>query len=1423
MSLDDFPMEKYIIHAEKVAKPPKYLNETVSYDVDGAKLYPLFWPDGASHYGLNDSQQAAFRAALTQEIAVIQGPPGTGKTFIGLKIAQTLLKNRTIWHERGPILVICYTNHALDQFLEGIMPFTKDLLRIGGRSKNENLNKYNLRNSKVQRKSEAFYQIYRELKICLGKLKSIDNEFENILNYDGIIDFSSFDVLPHYRNSPFRHIAKEDITSWLLAEVNGDGEETDTMLPTLNVALPMISKTVPKSSKTDSDDEINSEFDDREQEADIIEIEGDVANLVPLITLREIQLKIYQLKCKLEEFIQTPLGVIRESLEGDNIRERLFQLYQTYDYLQNLVRVDFRIHLYRKNVLENFLMRLRNLNKYRHCSNPDMDPRLMNPDDRWALYSMWLQQYLQYLGRKRKQKKYKIYSEQRDIEDVKIMRENLVVGMTTTGAARLRASLEALRSPIVIVEEAAEVLESHIVTALTVRCQHLILIGDHKQLKPSTANYKIATQYGLEVSLFERMVNNDLQCYTLDVQHRMKPKICNLIRPTIYPHLLDHTSVMRRPSIQGVVPDLFFIDHKYPEELCDNSSKKNIHEAKYLINLAKYLILNGYESDNITILAAYLGQMFEMQRERKKNDMLLANVRIAVLDNYQGEESDIILLSLVRNNSDNKIGFLKIENRVCVALSRARNGLYIMGNMDMLCNNSSLWRDVKKTLEAENALGKSLELRCSIHDTITEVECEDDFAKVPEGGCTLKCGTELSCGHICNNVCHIQDRDHNIYKCYEHCGRRLCDKTETHICKKKCFEECGPCDYPVTHMLPCGHEATIPCHIDPLDHKCSTLVSTTLECNHVANRPCYIPTEDFPCPHPCDNRVEQCGHACTRLCHVKDDPDHLQYKCQKPCVKSRLGCTSLKEPHVCRRRCFEECEPCTVDVKKKRTLCPHVYKVPCNSDVDEIVCEKPCKTLLPCNHICKKKCFETCGPCSIKVEKNIPACGHKTKLSCFETPERKHCNKQCNQTLPCGHGCTNKCSQPCTAKCLHMKDCDLMSPCGHNVKKISCYENCNNYDLILLKYCTAPCGVKLKCDHICKGTCGACFQGRIHQRCGEKCGVYLVCNHECPIPCREACKPCEKNCTYRCDHSVCKKKCGEICVKCAEQCPRKCVHQACKKKCGDICSVGPCEEPCPKSLQCGHPCIGFCNDRCPRKCRICDNDEVSEIFFGTEDDEDARFVELQDCKHILESTGMENWLNQGDEIQMKVCPKCKASVVNTQRYSDYVKRAIIDINNIKQRLIGSHKQNEERRERLLEQVAFIQEKSNKLLGMTHLRNSIKKIEGRLQSSKQVSLKSGKSNRVKQPIDGIVLQALTSKIQLLRYLLDVCCMPENIFMSPEMKAQITFILDTLVRDEDQITVQEIEDIELEINRLRRIVEIHPRLLPKYATDTVTVWV
>ena len=90
---------------------------------DVAKDKIFNWPDRES-LGLNESQMRAFKLALTKEFALIQGPPGTGKTFVGLKIAQALLDNTSLWQdEKGssPILMVSYTNHALDQFLEGLI------------------------------------------------------------------------------------------------------------------------------------------------------------------------------------------------------------------------------------------------------------------------------------------------------------------------------------------------------------------------------------------------------------------------------------------------------------------------------------------------------------------------------------------------------------------------------------------------------------------------------------------------------------------------------------------------------------------------------------------------------------------------------------------------------------------------------------------------------------------------------------------------------------------------------------------------------------------------------------------------------------------------------------------------------------------------------------------------------------------------------------------------------------------------------------------------------------------------------------------------------------------------------------------------------------------------------------------------------
>ncbi|KAJ3662954.1 hypothetical protein Zmor_007268 [Zophobas morio] len=1388
MNVDNFPMEKYIIRVDSSVEPPQYLTSPICrYTIRGHEFSPLLnWPS-TNFYRLNESQSIAFKAALTQEFSIIQGPPGTGKTFLGLKIAKTLIENRRLWYAKTPMLVICYTNHALDQFLEGITEFTGEIVRVGGQSKNEKMKLFNLKNRSRFKMSAAVYQQRNEVQVMLGQIRSITENLKQIEFYHSIRAFDVFEeVVPNFGKTWFRKVQKDDILDWLLS-----GDEDFTFPDAAGrSSVAEISEGINNLHVEDRNEEDELEESENEDEMDenfenqVDDLFDEVKSVfvpcsIPLVTVSSMNDRIFYLQSAISqlELIEEP--TTEQLIFEDQCRLELLVLRRRYDYL-NAKLIEGK----QRSAVPRQMPQFVNLNQ----------PHKIPPNDRWNLYFYWLDLYKQKLRKrlealnKEFREVYKAYEELRDVEDTRSMKNALVVGITTTGAARLRSSLQALKSPIVIVEEAAEVLEAHIVSSLTKNCKHLILIGDHQQLKPSTANYSVEKFYKLGISLFERMVINKSQLYTLNVQHRMRPEISSLISPTIYPALEDHSSVNDRPSIKGLDNCLFFINHTHKEAECEGTSKKNFHEASFLIKFAKHLVLNGYKPENITILAAYLGQMFEMQKEKKKHKHVLGDMRIAVLDNYQGEECDIILLSLVRSNSENRIGFLSIENRVCVALSRARNGFYIMGNMDQLCAASQLWQKIRRTLEQQNAIGSELKLRCQVHtDKITYVQKGEDFLQIPEGGCDQKCGADLSCGHKCTSLCHIADRDHNNYRCREVCNKRLCDADARHLCEKMCYQECGPCYYPVPRFLACRHTVNLECHVDPDTYQCVVLVSTTLPCGHVADKPCHRDPQTYRCPHPCEIKVEPCGHACTQNCHIRKDPDHLQYKCTKRCAQYRKDCSLEIDTHLCPKLCYEECDPCLIRVRKKRTICPHVYDVPCSSNVDEIICEKPCIKILPCGHKCKSKCHQPCGKCEVQVEKINSICGHPIKVKCCEEPDRALCNKKCPLKLPCGHNCTKKCNEPCTTRCREIVDCKIQAPCGHSLTRIKCWiaksDSARQNSATLLKYCTQPCSAQLKCGHRCPGTCGECHQGRVHKRCNEK----------------QACRPCARPCPYKCQHGSCSKRCGDACTPCKEKCTRRCSHQKCTNFCGSICNVPPCEQPCDKKLQCGHPCVGFCGDPCPPKCLICDKEELTTIFFGFEEDEGARFVLLKDCGHIFESVGLDGWMAQdSNKIGFKVCPGCKTPIKTTQRYGNLIKTALADVSKVKNDFYGNLQEIKTMRERLLAKLEDLNETMPIVMRIhcAEVRTFLELIETRLQTDRK-----GKRQEINKP----ELKAIESKLQIIEHIIKIC-LKVDVGESDAYAPQVKFLVKILSRDEDYITDQEIEDIQLELNRLTRMTEL-----------------
>ena len=214
--------------------------------------------------------------------------------------------------------------------------------------------------------------------------------------------------------------------------------------------------------------------------------------------------------------------------------------------------------------------------------------------NRHALADLWLKELNAVAqkkiraGRERHKeacRRHRIIDEERDAS---ILRGAKVIGMTTTGAAKNRKLLERVRPIVLIVEEAAEVLEAHILSALVPSIQHMILIGDHQQLRPKTEIYNLARRHELDVSMFERLIDIGVPYTILNTQHRMRPEFSRLLTPSIYETLIDHPSVELYPRIKGMSKDLQFVCHTNPENTnnqSDSKSKTNEHEGnnKFLL------------------------------------------------------------------------------------------------------------------------------------------------------------------------------------------------------------------------------------------------------------------------------------------------------------------------------------------------------------------------------------------------------------------------------------------------------------------------------------------------------------------------------------------------------------------------------------------------------------------------------------------------------------------------------------------------------------------------------------------------------------------------------------------------------------------------------------------------------------------------
>lgn len=256
-----------------------------------------------------------------------------------------------------------------------------------------------------------------------------------------------------------------------------------------------------------------------------------------------------------------------------------------------------------------------------------------------------------------------------------------------------------------------------------------MLIGDHQQLRPATSVHRLAVQFGLDVSLFERLLTRGVAHVTLRTQRRMRPEISALLGH-IYPALHDHQSTLGRGPVAGVRCPVFFVQHSLHEGAAGEArSRVNAHEASFLAALAQWLVRCGHAAESLSVLTPYCGQLLALRQAFALRGPELSACVLRSVDQYQGEENSIVLLSLVRSNAEGTIGFLGVDNRVCVALSRARLGLYVIGNGALLRSKRPLWASVLSKLEQGGQTGAYLPLDATRPHTGKPalVACADDF------------------------------------------------------------------------------------------------------------------------------------------------------------------------------------------------------------------------------------------------------------------------------------------------------------------------------------------------------------------------------------------------------------------------------------------------------------------------------------------------------------------------------------------------------------------------------------------------------------------------------------------------------------------------------------------------------------------------
>jgi senataxin len=243
----------------------------------------------------------------------------------------------------------------------------------------------------------------------------------------------------------------------------------------------------------------------------------------------------------------------------------------------------------------------------------------------------------------------------------------------------------------VIIDESGQAVELTTLIPLQKDCRHCILVGDPKQL-PATVVSKHAAELMYTRPLFDRIISYPRDFTMLKVQYRMHPEIRKFPSDFFYNgQLRDGYDSRSERFLLKMYDDVLLrpfvvFDLSYGSETKVRTSMMNESEAEFIGELCKY-ILNHKDvpaSFKVGIISPYAEQIRLIRRVVTD----LTRIQVSTVDSFQGQEMDLIILSSVRA-SGRGIGFVADLQRLNVSLTRARFGLYIVGDLSTLKINES--------------------------------------------------------------------------------------------------------------------------------------------------------------------------------------------------------------------------------------------------------------------------------------------------------------------------------------------------------------------------------------------------------------------------------------------------------------------------------------------------------------------------------------------------------------------------------------------------------------------------------------------------------------------------------------------------------------------------------------------------------------